>query len=96
MKNDAKIMMIGDVKYKIKPQETDRYQIVTHALSYQVNRAILIYPKKFNSARSGVHRLGIIGPSSNEIEIFEYYFDLSGDLEQEELLLKASVGALMH
>ena len=36
---DKPPFLIGDLKYKTKPNEDDRYQTLTHILSYQCNKA---------------------------------------------------------
>lgn len=86
--------IIGDVKYKIKPIEEDRYQIIAHSMSYQVSKAVLIYPKPDQQPHSGCQRLGKIGPNGACIELFEYYFDLAGDLATEEENLRKTISKL--
>ncbi len=76
----AKLIM--DAKYKDKATESDRYQIISHALSFGANKAILVMPLSERSA-SGLLRQGRIGEPG--IEIYEYYFNLENeDLESEE------------
>lgn len=87
--------LIGDTKYKIKPSEEDRYQIISHALAYNVNSALLIYPVQ-RQAKRGLHRLGNIGTEARHIEINEYYFDLSGNLEAEERKLADCISELCY
>jgi 5-methylcytosine-specific restriction enzyme subunit McrC len=88
-------IVIGDVKYKIRPQEEDRYQIITHSLSYGVKSAILIYPKPEEKRETSLIEIGRIGSEENEICIFEYYFDLSGDLVIEEEKLRDGVQSII-
>ena len=83
IKDNRGARLIGDVKYKIKPKEEDRYQIITHALSYQVSRAFLVYPKPPAQTQTGLQRLGLIGLAP-AVEVFEYYFEMDGDLPQIE------------
>lgn len=90
---DEPPFLIGDLKYKTKPTEDDRYQILTHTLSYQCKKAILIYPKRSGRA-GGLIRIGQIGPTEFPIELFEYHFDLSSDLEKEEQSIAVAIGAL--
>lgn len=82
--------LIGDVKYKTKPTEEDRYQVIAHALSYRTRRAVLIYPARTGGPRGSV-RLGEVGPAEFPIQLYEYHFDLGNDLETEELAMAASV-----
>jgi len=69
---------IGDVKYKEKTKEADRYQVIAHALSVKCNKAVLVYPAT-QGVEKGLVRIGSIGPNSSEIELFEYGFDLNGE-----------------
>lgn len=91
VKNGPNITMIGDVKYKIRAKEEDRYQIISHSLSYCVNKAILIYPRRTPASASGVQRLGGVGTAEKHITIYEYYFDLAGDLRKEEEELRQAI-----
>lgn len=88
------ITMIGDVKYKMKPEEVDRYQIISHALSFGVTRAVLVYPRQSPHAPHGLTRLGKVGVSGSNVVIFEYYYDLAGNLLEEEKKLQEAVLAL--
>lgn len=87
-------VLLGDVKYKVKPVETDRYQVITHSLSYQVSRAILVYPKPVRQDYSGCKRLGKVGSDGKSVELFEYHFDLAGDLDIEEDKFKSTITKL--
>lgn len=89
------IQMIGDVKYKIRPKEEDRYQLISHSLSYQVHKAILIYPKQPTQKEVGLISLGKIGPTRFTLEVYEYYFDLSSELASEETRLKSALANLL-
>ena len=94
VKDQRGTLMIGDAKYKKKPSEEDRYQIISHALAYGVNKAILIYPLPPRGEHSGLKRLGNIG-HHNSIEVYEFYFDLSGDLSASDQQLKTAFAALL-
>lgn len=87
-------VLIGDVKYKIKGSEEDRYQIIAHSLSYNVRKAVLIYPKPEKQVHSGLIRLGMIGPAAARLHIFEYFFDLSGNLQDQEQELRSVIKSL--
>lgn len=84
IKNREKITMIGDVKYKKKPEEVDRYQIIAHSLSFGVNKSVLVYPRQNDHSKNGLLRLGATGIGEQKIDIYEYYYDLSGNMMQEE------------
>lgn len=87
VKDARGILLIGDAKYKKKPSEEDRYQIITHALAYGVRKAVLVYPKPQPNTPTGLRRLGIVG-SVSQVEVFEYYIDLGGDMAEGELELR--------
>jgi len=88
--------LVIDVKYKNKSVESDRYQIISHALSYGVNRAILVLPVSTTNPTSGLHRIGEIG-TGNKIELFEYYMNLENpDLSKEEQLYVQAVKELAN
>jgi 5-methylcytosine-specific restriction enzyme subunit McrC len=91
MKVDKNITMIGDVKYKIKPKEVDRYQIISHSLSFGVSRAVLVYPRRGPSSEHGLTRLGKVGIGSSNVVVFEYHYDLAGDLLAEEAKFRNEV-----
>ena len=95
MKDGSGIRMIGDVKYRIKPHEDDRYQIIAHALSYETYKAVLVYPKPDSVEHAQVRRLGTIGAKDRGIVVYEYFFDLSGCLEQQEELFRDAVVELL-
>jgi 5-methylcytosine-specific restriction enzyme subunit McrC len=87
--------LIGDAKYKPKASEEDRYQIISHALSHKTARAILIYPRSNSTSKQGLFRLGMTGDGLSKVEVYEYYFDLAGDLDVEEQALRGVVAALL-
>lgn len=87
-------LLIADAKYKSEAKEDDRYQIIAHALAHSVSKAILIYPRRNSQSQHGLIRLGATGPAANEVEIFEYYFDLDADLDVEEGQLRQTFEGL--
>lgn len=87
--------LIGDVKYKRKVAVEDRYQIISHALSYKCKLAIIVTPS-LHGETSKLTRVGKLGPSSNEIEIYEHRMDLSGDMIQEEDTLCKAILKIMN
>jgi 5-methylcytosine-specific restriction enzyme subunit McrC len=70
-------ILIIDAKYKVASKDADRYQIISHALSYGAKNAILLMPASEHS-KKGLVEFGTIG-GSVKIKVYEYYFDL-GDL----------------
>lgn len=88
----AKIIL--DAKYKSKISESDRYQIISHSLSYNCHIAVLILPLRSNMDR--VRRIGTIGEDF-KIILYEYYFDLtSKNLEHEELQMIESIKQILR
>lgn len=74
--------VLGDVKYKSEVVEKDRYQLISHALSYGVKVAFIISPAQ-DSANSGPLLIGSIGRES-PIKIYHYRFDLEAANIQEQ------------
>lgn len=95
VKDSRGALIIGDAKYKKKPSEEDRYQIVSHALAYGVEKAVLIYPKSPSTQQSGLVRLGKIGLKDG-IEVYEFYYDLSGDMRTSDQQLRSAVRNLCN
>lgn len=77
---DDVCLCIGDAKYKTKLEEKDRYQLITHAVSYGAPRCFLVTPLRGETSASGPEFVGIIGPT----EVYHYSFDLNGDLKAKE------------
>ncbi|MDP2153848.1 MAG: hypothetical protein Q8J66_09345 [Methylotenera sp.] len=87
LKEGDQYKLIVDAKYKVKTKDTDRYQVVTHALSYNAKTAVLILPKDDGYSGNSLLELGTVG-SEYGITVYEYYFDLaSDDLVNEEIAL---------
>ncbi|EHU1961283.1 5-methylcytosine-specific restriction enzyme subunit McrC [Acinetobacter baumannii] len=87
----AKIIL--DAKYKSKISESDRYQIISHSLSYNCKIAVLILP--LGSSVDRLKRIGTIGEEF-KITLYEYYFDLtSRDLECEEFQLIENIKQIL-
>ncbi|MDC5461073.1 McrC family protein [Acinetobacter baumannii] len=87
----AKIIL--DAKYKSRVSESDRYQIISHSLSYNCKIAVLILP--LGSSVDRLKRIGTIGEEF-KITLYEYYFDLtSRDLEYEEFQLIENIKQIL-
>tara|TARA_R110001592_G_scaffold363341_1_gene684399 strand:- start:11999 stop:13306 length:1308 start_codon:yes stop_codon:yes gene_type:complete len=87
-------IVIADAKYKTKSKDTDRYQVISHALSYDSKIAVLILPKEEGYIGESLKKLGGVG-TQYSIDVYEYYFDLSSDdLESEEDKLAANLRSL--
>jgi 5-methylcytosine-specific restriction enzyme subunit McrC len=91
--NDVKI--IADAKYKKKSTESDRYQLISHSLSYGAEIAVIILPRG-NRDISGLDKLGLIGDEHRSISLYNYYYDLnSKDLSSEEESLSNAMLSLI-
>ncbi|MAD63852.1 hypothetical protein [Haliea sp.] len=84
LKTGNRNAVIADAKYKSKSKDTDRYQVISHALSFDSKVAVLILPRDSSYNGDRLVKLGGVGVQS-PVDVFEYYFDLSSeDLVKEE------------
>ncbi|MHC8944319.1 5-methylcytosine restriction system specificity protein McrC [Advenella incenata] len=84
LRTSENFLLIADVKYKSNAKESDRYQIISHAISYDVKRAVLVLPREAEHIEKALIKIGSVG-TTYEIDVYEYYFNLSNpDLEAEE------------
>lgn len=72
---------IGDVKYKTKISEADRYQLISHALSYGAKNAFLVCPA-LDKANVGPVYIGTVS-ATNPIKVFQYRYDLEKENLEE-------------
>jgi 5-methylcytosine-specific restriction enzyme subunit McrC len=94
IKNQDDYHIIADAKYKLKTKDTDRYQVISHALSYGASAAVLILPKEESYKGANLIKIGEVGIGI-KIDVYEYYFDLSSnDLVSEEKLLVEALYSL--
>lgn len=85
IKDYHNVKVIADAKYKIATKDTDRYQVISHALSYGASQAFLILPSRNDFTY--VERLGSVG-GSFPITVHEIYLNIcSDDLEKEQIKL---------
>lgn len=75
--------LLGDAKYKTKLSENDRYQLISHALSFGSSNAFFVTPAE-DLSNTGASRVGLVG-NKFPIVISHYRFDLNAaDLVAEE------------
>ncbi|MCP1339403.1 McrC family protein [Idiomarina sp. M1R2S28] len=74
---DNNIRLVADAKYKKSAKETDRYQLISHALSYGANIAVCILPSFITREESLVY-IGEIG-GGHKINFYNYYLDLQNE-----------------
>lgn len=72
----SKSLLILDAKYKKKTNESDRYQLISHAVSYGVSTAIHVVPGSKTS--KGIEYVGTVGTEA-PIAIYKYKFDLESE-----------------
>lgn len=90
VRNATGARLIIDAKYKNKVSDSDRYQILAHAISYGAKKAILILPCSGNK-EVGMIRQGKAGGESG-VELYEYYIDLENvNLKNEEMKYVSSI-----
>ncbi len=95
VKEGSEYKIIADAKYKTSSKDTDRYQVISHALSYGAKVAVLILPKGEDRTTKSLVKLGGVGDDF-EIEVYEYFYNLSSDnLEQEEINLVTTLESLI-
>lgn len=91
----GKCRLIADAKYKPVSKDTDRYQLISHALSYNANVAVLVLPKTLPAEAPKLKKIGTVG-ESHSVDVYEYYFDLSDiDLENIEQMFSEKIAFLV-
>lgn len=93
IQRNGSTLLIADVKYKVKITESDRYQLIAHAYSRGVRRAIFILPS-YEMEHSGLVRSGQLLDREG-LELFEYRMRLDGDIEREEVALATCIAGLI-
>lgn len=95
IKKGDSTLLIADAKYKSKTKDTDRYQIISHAVSFDCKNTVLISPRPDNHKGSKMRKIGDVGDAL-KINVYEYFIDLSNpDLENEESELARSLFGLI-
>ncbi|RLW64697.1 MAG: hypothetical protein B6D73_10720 [gamma proteobacterium symbiont of Stewartia floridana] len=96
IKIDDQFKIIADAKYKPGSKDNDRYQVISHALSYGSNIAVLILPRTPSSPATPLINLGTVG-EGYRVDVYEYYYDLAEtNLEEEEQRFASSLASLAH
>jgi 5-methylcytosine-specific restriction enzyme subunit McrC len=93
VKRERAVELIGDMKYKPKIHEQDRYQVVAHAMSFDAKKALIVMPSE-DGTESRLERLGTVGTRQG-LELFIYRINIGGeDLSAEEEKLCAAINDL--
>ena len=82
---------MGEVKYKPKIDESDRYQVLSHVLAAQCNLGVWISPSA-DGAQGGMEYVGSV---SNGVKFYHYRIDISGELEAASVKMVNAVSALL-
>ena len=84
--------IVADTKYKPKTTETDRYQIVSHALALGAKTAVSILPA--GAGVAGLVRKGQVF-DHHGIQVFEYYLPMENDLADAERQMAVAITGLI-
>lgn len=77
---EGTVVCLGEVKYKPKLSEDDRYQIISHTVSRNSKLGVLISPA-VEGQKQGFERLGFMPNGST---FWHYRYDLEADLSKSE------------
>ena len=87
------VLLVLDSKYKNKLGESDRYQIISHALAYNANVAIHVLPGTALSA--GLEYVGTVGNKA-PIKLYAYRLDIESiTLDQAEKAFCTSIAEIL-
>ena len=86
LRGDGGVVALGDVKYKVKLDEKDRYQLIAHSVAYGARKAFFVTPVSEDGAK-GPSFIGTIG----HIDVYHYRMDLDTELASAELELASWV-----
>lgn len=97
IKKGENTLLIADAKYKNKTKDTDRYQVISHAVSFNCRYTVLISPRPEHYSGQKLRKVGDVGDDI-KINVYEYFIDLSNtNLESEEgELAEALYGLVRH
>lgn len=74
-KKGRQVMVLGEIKYKPRIEEADRYQLISHVLATRCSTGVWISPSTGNDAG-----LEYIGEIASGAKFYHYKIDLSGDI----------------
>lgn len=84
-------LCIGEVKYKPKIEEGDRYQVISHVLASDAPLGIWISPA-LSEAAAGLEYVGAIGTHA---KFYHYRFNISSQMETSKNNIIAAIGGLL-
>lgn len=83
------VLALGEVKYKPKIEEGDRYQLISHAIAHQAQIGAWISPSV--NGKSELEFAGTTGGT----RFYHYRFNLSAELSTEQKLMVDAIAALL-
>ncbi len=84
------VAAILEVKYKEMPDREDINQGITYATSYRAPTVVLVHPAA-DTQSGGLRLVGVVGG----LRVFQYAYDLAGNIEAEQRKLRREIGALL-
>ncbi|CVI17434.1 hypothetical protein AGR1A_Cc40225 [Agrobacterium fabacearum CFBP 5771] len=86
------VLGLGEVKYKEKLDEHDRYQLISHTVASQAKVGVWISP----TPPGGKSGLSYVGKISTEAKFYHYQIDVSGNLDLSANDLVEKVASLVR
>lgn len=92
IKRGKETLAIGEIKYKPRIEEGDRYQLISHVLASGAPLGVWISPA-LSEAAAGLEYVGAI---ATHAKFFHYRFNISSQLEASKSDMIASIGQLLN
>ncbi|MCW1934518.1 McrC family protein [Pararhodobacter zhoushanensis] len=86
------VIGLGEVKYKPKLKEIDRYQIISHVTAAKAPLGILFSPANEGESQ----KLERLGRLSTGAQFYHYRVDIQGDIRAAQAQMVADVSALLN
>lgn len=85
------VIGLGEVKYKPKVSEADRYQIISHVTAAKASFGIIFSP----ASKGESQRLERIGRMATGAQFYHYHVNISGDITAAQAKMVKDVSALL-
>lgn len=92
IKRGKETLAIGEVKYKTKIEEGDRYQVISHVLASGAPIGVWISPA-LSEATAGLEYVGAV---ATHAKFYHYRFNISSDLEASKKDMISAIGGLLN
>lgn len=86
-----KVIAVGEVKYKPKLKETDRYQLICHVIAAKAEVGIMFSPANPGESQ----RLQALGKISTGAEFYHYRLSIDGDIRKNAEKMVQDIYALL-